>query len=123
MKRKCLTVRILTGWFALVAVIGLLSGCATHSTDWPVRVGNYTYDQAVTEMGPPEKSARLSDGTLVADWLTRRGQTQFITSPGSFYPYGLGRAGNVSTFNTPDHFLRLTFDPAGKLKTWKQFMR
>ena len=40
----------------------LLAGCVTPKIDWAARVGNYTYDQAVMDFGPPDKSAKLSDG-------------------------------------------------------------
>ena len=58
-------------------VVGLLvvAGCATSGkTDWPGRIGNYTYDNAVKELGPPDKTETLADGVRVADWfVTRRG--------------------------------------------------
>lgn len=56
--------------------IGLLvaAGCATsRNEDWPSRIGNYTYDNAVKEMGPPDKTETLTDGTQVADWFVTRG--------------------------------------------------
>jgi len=42
-----------------------LSGCAAHRVDWASRVGNYTLDQAITEYGPPDKQAKLTDNTVV----------------------------------------------------------
>src|SRR2546422_1315490 len=64
-----------------------LSGCkTTPKVDWNSRVGNYTYDQAVAELGPPDKSAKLSDGTMVAEWMTRRGYSG--GTGGVVYGYG-----------------------------------
>ena len=101
----------------------LLAGCETHKVDWAARVGQYTYDQAIVELGPPNKSAKLTDGTEVADWLTRRGETILSPTSAGYYPYRgawVGPVGpNVVAFNTPNYYLRLTFDPAGRLKAWK----
>ena len=60
------------------------------------------------------------------DWLTRHGyHTAYATGP--FYPYhhhyyGPYYGGYVDTYS-PDYFLRLIFDPDGKLKTWKNFAK
>ena len=54
---------------ACVVLVLWLTGCASMRADWGARVGHYTYDQAVTDMGPPDKQAKLTDGTLVAEWL------------------------------------------------------
>ena len=62
---------VVAGWLVL------LTGCATPRIDWQARVGHYTYDQAILELGPPEKSATLTDGSVVADWLTQRGSDDF----------------------------------------------
>jgi hypothetical protein len=112
------------GFLAAVAMVIILSGCATPKIDWSGRVGNYTFDQAVLELGPPDKQAKLEDGTIVAEWLTRRGYAYsspaFGYSPwsyyGSYYPVYVQS-------HTPDYFLRLTFGPDGKLKSWKKSAR
>src|SRR5215475_230049 len=59
----------------LLAVLVMLNpGCAsTPKPDWNQRVGNYTYDEAVRELGPPVGSTRLQDGTTVAEWFLRYG--------------------------------------------------
>ena len=109
---------------ALFAAL-LLAGCVTPKIDWAARVGNYTYDQAVMDFGPPDKSAKLSDGSTVAEWLTQRGQV--IASPGPYSPpfgcyYGPPTPMYSETY-VPARFLRLAFDANGKLKTWKEFAR
>ncbi len=65
-----------------------LTGCATNRIDWASRVGTYNYDQALLEFGPPEKQAKLQNGTLVAEWLTRRGQSYAYTPYGYGYAFG-----------------------------------
>src|SRR5690242_15264115 len=73
----------------VVLILGLcvfLIGCASTKIDWNSRIGNYTYDQAVLELGPPDKDAKLTDGTVVAEWMTRRGYSG--GSVGLMYGYG-----------------------------------
>ena len=104
----------------LFAVTLLLAmGCATRRIDWPSRVGQYTYDEAVLELGPPENSAQLSDGRRVGDWLTARGRS----TGGSFF---IGRSGIVHHMpdaEGPDYYMRLTFDPEGRLTAAKQIIK
>ena len=110
-------------WPALLLVALALAGCVTApKIDWPARIGNYTYDQAVTEFGPPDKSAKLSNGTIVADWLTRRAQTisapePYLLPPGCYFG---PLTPMYSETYVPARYLRLTFGPDGKLKAWKE---
>ncbi len=101
-------------------LVHLVTGCATPKINWDSRVGAYSYEQAVLDQGPPDKKEQLKDGTIIADWLTSRGQPHVFStysggygfrSPGVLYQdYGVG----------PDSFIRLTFGLDGKLKTWKR---
>jgi hypothetical protein len=103
----------------------LLAGCVTPKIDWAARVGNFTYDQAVMEFGPPDKYAKLSDGTAVAEWLTQRGQVVVAPEP-YFVPPGCYFGPLTPMYSetyVPARFLRLVFDANGKLKTWKEFAR
>ena len=86
--------------------------------DWQSRVGNYTFDQAVMELGPPDKEAQITDGTRVAEWLTYRGRTG-----GTWITHG--RYGWVQSLDSPspDYYLRLNFDPNGKLQSWKKYVK
>jgi hypothetical protein len=97
------------------------AGCATK-IDWNGRVGMYTLDQAIAEMGPPDKSAKLTDGTTVAEWLTERnrsdGQMIFMGGPG-WRRGGFWGPAYVSTGPDFERFLRLTFDPDGRMIAWK----
>jgi len=103
------------GW---VLVLGGLLGCATTKVDWASRIGHYSFDQAVLELGPPDKSAKLNDGTIVAEWLTQRG---FSHATVQTYP-GMWVHSYTET-PAPDRFLRLTFGPDGQLCDWKRIMK
>jgi hypothetical protein len=109
----------------VVFAVFLVAGCITQKLDWSARAGNYTCDQAVMEFGPPDKSAKLSDGSTVVEWLTQRGQVvvapePYFAGPGCYY-------GPLTPMYTqtyvPARFLRLVFDANGKLKMWKEFDR
>ena len=103
----------------------LLTGCATApQPDWNNRVGNYTYDQAVAELGPPAKSVVLPDGGRASDWLVSRGRPGSV---GSGMGAGFATPGFVESsipYDTPpipSEYLRLTFGPDGKLAAWQRF--
>ncbi len=109
-------------------LIAFASGCATGpKIEWNERIGNYTYDQAILEMGPPDRMASLTDGTKVAEWLTGRGSAQGLTMGwgGPVYPpYGYGPTTYYHAEPpTPDRFLRLTFGPDGRLLRWQRVYR
>jgi hypothetical protein len=105
----------------------LIAGCATRpkvdpNIDWNSRIGNYTYDQAVAEIGKPDAVAETSEGR-VADWILKQ-------SPNMSFGFGVGNAvygphvgtgvGVGTSVSPPPHgeYLRLIFDPQGKLKVW-----
>ena len=109
----------------IVLLAAVLTGCATKKIDWTRRIGAYTFDQAVTEFGPPDKQAKLTDGTRVAEWLTRRGYSQLYAT-GGYYgaPYhGWGFPPTYIAASSPDYFLRLTFGPDGRLRAWKKLAK
>jgi len=98
------------------------AGCATAKPiDWNSRVGSYTFDQAVTELGPPDKQAKLSDGKTVAQWITHRsGGASFGVGTG-FYGgnTGVGVGQTVGTgYN--DRVLTLTFATNSVLTAWSK---
>jgi hypothetical protein len=105
---------------ALVFAAVFLIGCAsTKPIDWNSRVGTYTYDQAVTELGPPDKQARLSDGGTVAEWITHRnGGSSFSVGTGFFGGNtGFGVSQTVGS-GYSDRVLRLTFSANDILTAW-----
>ena len=103
---------------AFLALALLAPGCATAKVDWNSRVGNYTFDDAVTEMGVPDRQATLSDGSVVGEWLMRRGGSygSWYYSPGfRFHTY------DINEF--PDSYVRLTFGPDKQLVRAAKFAR
>ena len=116
---------------ALVFLLLFAPGCVSLGTDWTARVGIYTFDEAVLEFGPPDKSAPLSDGTQVAEWVTRIGGTRTYSpysytgsaySSGYMLPYA-SLAGAPYMDSCPSTVLRLAFAPDGKLQSWKILLR
>ncbi|MDB6111553.1 MAG: hypothetical protein JWR69_3303 [Pedosphaera sp.] len=102
-------------------------GCAsTPKADWDSRVGNFSYDQAVLELGPPLVVTKLADGTTVAEWLAGRGaQSRVGFGVGTgFHTGGLGVGVGQAISPPPrDEYLRLTFENNGLLRTWKRVYR
>jgi hypothetical protein len=120
--------RWITRTMVFVAAVLILAGCATP-INWQARVGIYTYDQAVVDYGPPGRATKLSDGSLVAEWMTERGQVFVTPGPYVYGPIYYSRGyvgpmwGGYSTTYFPAQFLRLIFSPDGKLKAWKEFSK
>jgi hypothetical protein len=108
-----------------VLILGLavglfIAGCTTYQTAWDNRVGVYTYDQAVAELGPPDKQAKLTDGQTVADWVSRYSSGPTIGAGGGFYS-GSAAFGAMQT--TPiyrESTLRLTFSTNHVLTAWSK---
>src|SRR5689334_7361735 len=89
----CLPLCVTAGW--------LLTGCAsTPKVDWNSRIGSFTYDQTVAEMGPPDKSTQLSDGSSVAEWFVKQGSSfSFGVGTGRYSggsSVGVGQSVNTS---------------------------
>ena len=106
--------------FVALGLLALAAGCAsTPKVDWDSRVGNYTHDQAVRELGPPDKTATLADGTTVSDWVKRRSGGGLSVGFGTGVAVGGGVTSGVGVGHSAgsgrDHWLRLTFGPDGKL--------
>ncbi|MBI3881368.1 MAG: hypothetical protein HY301_15060 [Verrucomicrobia bacterium] len=100
----------------------LLAGCATGRVDWNSRVGTYTLDQAVVELGPPEKQAKLSDGTVVAEWMTSRTQGMSRVYVGGHAGYGAAPT-YVEPAPSYENYVRLTFSADGRLTAWQRFTK
>lgn len=104
--------------FTVLSVVFLAVGCATHRIDWSSRVGHYSYDDAITELGVPDRSATLTDGSIVAEWLRSRG-----TSYGTSHGYWRTGAVTYDVYQFPDQFLRLVFGPDKQLVRAENFAR
>src|SRR6266516_4399408 len=95
-----------------------LVGCKTPpKIDWNSRIGNYTYDQAVAELGPPDKSAKLSDGKTVAEWIkhARGGGMSFGVGTGFYGGHTAVGVGQSIAVGPGDRMLHLVFGPDNKL--------
>lgn len=108
---------------ALVFWWGTVAGCATkQKAQWEDRVGNYRYDDAVKEFGPPDKKETTGDGTLVTEWTLHH--RQVYTTPGVGMGWGWpgrwGWGGGYDINSTPEVALQLHFGPDGRLLTWKR---
>jgi len=107
---------------ALMVVVAnwMIVGCKT-TPKWDERIGNYTYDQALAELGPPDKTAKLSDGKTVAEWVTGHG-------PALSFGVGTGVYGGHSSVGvgqsigtTPGvRVLRLIFGTDNNLVSWSK---
>jgi hypothetical protein len=109
--------RLLICW----VVLCLAPGCESYGrADWKSRVGTYTYDDAVKELGPAERKETTSDGVLVAEWLLSEPRVY-----GTTHRYGWGWRGGWATDveSFPGSFLQLQFGPDHKLSSWKKIMK
>ena len=110
------------GWIAC-GILMLLNGCATApKADWAGRIGSWTFDDAVREMGPPDRTARLGDGSTVAEWVNDGRPSRFSFGIGG--GVGFGGHGGGGSFEVGEMFgggaapgRRLTFSPEGILKS------
>ena len=108
---------------ACIVSIGCMGGLKKQ---WNPRVGGFTYDEAVKEMGPPDKKETTSDGVLVAEWVTHRPQVYGSPAMGMGMGWGWrGRWGWAGTdiHSTPERAMRLQFGPDKRLQMWKEVVR
>ena len=122
---------ITAGIFGAIFFIGqffLAGGCSSgpkaniKGIDWGSRIGTYTYEEALSELGEPNVIGESSEG-MVAEWVIRR-------SPLVSFGFGLGSGTHghhtgtgvgVGTSVSPPpsgEYLRLRFDKDGKLVEW-----
>ncbi len=117
----------MNGWKVfswLWALVGLLCflgvGCETYGkADWKSRVGHYSWDQAIEELGPPESEAKTSDGSRVASWVISRSRTYSTAVRGPMHWSWSGQ--DVTT--TAESHLLLTFNAQSQLKAWKRIYK
>jgi hypothetical protein len=113
-----------------ILLLVLTGGCASgletsvKDIDWRSRIGTYTYEQALLELGEPNVLGESSEGRT-AEWVLRR-------SPAFTFGFGLGTGnyGNhtstgvgVGTSVSPPpsgEYLHLRFDKDDKLAEWSK---
>ena len=107
----------------LVVSLLILAGCRSiPKVDWVSRVGTYNYDQAILELGPPDRVADLTDGTRIAEWYQRRRTGLSFGLGTGFSTGGVGVGVGQSISPPPGTLLRLTFRN-GVLSDWSRSAR
>src|SRR5580692_3581299 len=107
-------------------IVAFLTGCkSTPPIDWNGRIGTYTYDQAVTDLGPPDKQAKLDDGKTVAEWITHHGGGGGLSFGTGFFSGGGGSGMGVGVgqsigSGSSDKTLKLTFGTNNVLTAWSK---
>ena len=105
-------------------LFGLLwAGCqALQQGDWDGRIGRFSYEQAVAELGRPVEETKLSGGMRGAEWITNSGDSMGRALAGA----GNKRRAMSVVLLEPteiqrlrDRYLRLIFDKAGRLVAWE----
>jgi hypothetical protein len=110
----------------LFFAIALITGCATAPpVDWGGRVGHYTYAQAINELGPPNRQARLSNGGTEVKWFVPAVGTLGMPNNNLNNGFGvgpntIGAGPNASPSGLSDRYLQLTFDSNGVLSDWSK---
>ncbi len=115
-------------WLLLIVIVLLAGGCTTgtrvpvRDIDWTSRIGAYTFQDALAELGEPNAIGESREGK-VADWVLRQ-------SPAFSFGFGFGGGsydhstasggGAGATVSPPPggEYLRLRFDQNGKLAEW-----
>ena len=114
----------------LSAVLTLMNfGCASHpkidpNINWNDRIGNYTFDQALAELGKPAVVAESSEGRY-ADWVIKRSPNMsfgFGVGGGSYGSHVGTGVGVGTSVSPPPHgeYLHLAFDAQGNLRAWSR---
>ncbi|HTY87396.1 MAG TPA: hypothetical protein VMB80_08020 [Candidatus Acidoferrum sp.] len=111
--------------FPLLVILSLatvwMAGCAsTPPVDWNSRVGHYTYDQAATDLGQPDRQARLSDGKLVAKWFAEPQTGPALNTGMSYYGSTGFTSGQNMNPGWSNRYLQLTFGTNGVLADWSK---
>ena len=104
------SIRITGGVVSLVTVVLIATGCSYYSP-WKKQIGKTTYDQALTQLGEPQRLKKLPNNDLIACWIheTMEVQVVFNDPSGLAEPYQDG----------PDQWIWwivMTFDPSEVLK-------
>jgi len=106
---------------SLTLAAAFFTGCAsTPPVNWDSRVGHYTYDQALAELGAPSRQAKLSDGEAVYKWPAQPNVSPSLNTGMSYYG-STGFTGNqIAGPGGNNQMLQLTFDTNGVLTAWSR---
>jgi len=117
----------------LAALCALATGCASSSksskpdpktVNWNERIGAYTFEQAVTDMGKPAVVSESNEGRS-AEWVLRRSPRMsfgFGVGTGSYGSHGGVGVGVGSSVSPPPsgEYLQLNFGTDGQLRAWSK---
>jgi hypothetical protein len=111
-----------------IVLVLLAGGCASGTrvivadSEWSSRIGTYTYEDALAELGEPNAIGESTEGRI-AEWVLRQspGFSFGFGFGGGSYGHHLGTGGGVGATVSPPpggEYLRLRFDQDGKLVEW-----
>ncbi len=117
-------------WLLIILIMALGAACASgpkinvSEAEWKGRIGTYTYEQAVAELGPPNV-VRESGEEKIAEWVIRQSSaTSFSFGfAGGSYGGNTSRGMGAGTTVSPPpsgEYLHLRFDQSGKLAEWSK---
>jgi hypothetical protein len=119
MKLKCLLLIVLA-----LLVWSCASGtkATVQNIDWGSRIGTYTYEEALAELGEPDVISESSEGRI-AEWVLRQSPNVSFSFGfgGASYGHHTGTGVGVGTTVSPPpsgEYLHLKFDKNGKLSEW-----
>ncbi len=117
-------------WVAMLLIVSALltGGCVYRSrvtvedSEWGARIGRYTYQDALSELGEPQMVGESSEGKI-AEWVLRQSMPFSIGFGFGGFGYGdhSSTGAGVGTSVSPPpsgEYLRLRFDRNGKLAEW-----
>jgi hypothetical protein len=106
----------------------LFASCATEpkvdpNRNWSALIGNYSYAQALDELGRPYVTGEQSDGSRFAEWVLHRSPQLsfgFGAGTGTFARHSSAGVGAGTTVSpaAPGEYLRLDFGTNELLKAW-----
>ncbi len=117
-------------YFLLVVVAFLAGACASDKKaivkeiDWGSRIGTYTYEEALAELGEPDVIGQSSEGKF-AEWVLERSPNvsfSFGFGSGAFGHHTSTGVGVGTTVSPPPsgEYLHLRFDIDGRLAEWSR---
>jgi hypothetical protein len=115
---------------SLIVLVFLSGSCASSpkpnikETDWGSRIGTYTYEEALAELGEPDVIGESNQGRA-AEWVVRRSPMVsfgFGFGTGSYGGHTATGVGVGTSVSPPPsgEYLRLRFDKDGKLAEWSR---
>ncbi len=97
----------------------IVAGCATAQVNWDTRVGGFSYDDAVKELGQPNHRETLANGKTVAEWTSRYPVGNTPPDLNNSY-YSRSPSFGPSPLEYHESTLRLTFSTNNVLADWSK---